>query len=113
MCFMDEPERLVPAAWGPTDSVYPVNIRVEAWDRVGLIRDITSLVAEEKVNIVSISSVDHKDNISTGHFNLYITLETQNLAHLSRILVRIEGIRGVISVNRTDSEVTLKAKPST
>jgi len=108
----DEPERLVPVAWGATDSTYPVNIRVEAWDRVGLIRDITTLVSEEKVNIAAISSVDSDDRIASGTFNFYITLEMRSLAQLSRLLVRIERVRGVISVARTDSEVVLKTNPS-
>ncbi len=108
----DEPERLVPVAWGATDSTYPVNIRVEAWDRVGLIRDITTLVAEEKVNIAAISSVDSDDRIASGTFNFYIILEMRSLAQLSRLLVRIERVRGVISVARTDSEVVLKTNPS-
>ena len=108
----DERERLVPVAWEPTDLTYPVSIRVEAWDRVGLVGDITTLVAEEKVNITIISSVDHGENIPVGYFNLYITLETKNLAQLSRLLVKIEGIRGVIGVARVDSGVALKTSPS-
>ncbi len=108
----DERERLVPVAWEPTDLTYPVSIRVEAWDRVGLVGDITTLVAEEKVNITIISSVDHGENIPAGYFNLYITLETKNLAQLSRLLVKIEGIRGVIGVARVDSGVALKTSPS-
>jgi len=108
----DEKERLVPVSWGPTDSTYPVNIRVEAWDRMGLVRDITNLVAEEKMNITAISSLDHDEHIPVGHFNLYITLETKNLAQLSRLLARVEGIRGVIGVSRTDSGVALKANPA-
>ncbi|MBA7479271.1 GTP pyrophosphokinase [subsurface metagenome] len=55
----DEKERLISVEWGPTDSLYPVSIQIEAWDRVGLIRDITTMVAEEKVNIAAVSSVHH------------------------------------------------------
>ncbi len=108
----DEKERLIPVSWGASDSTYPVSIKVEAWDRVGLVRDITTLVAEEKVNIAAISSLDGSERTPEGYFNLYITLETKSLTQLSRLLAKIEAIRGVISVSRIDSGVALKSNPS-
>ncbi|MFC2070762.1 RelA/SpoT family protein, partial [Chloroflexota bacterium] len=50
----DEKDRLVPVEWGETSSLYPVQIQILAWDRVGLMRDITTLVAEEKINIAAV-----------------------------------------------------------
>jgi guanosine-3',5'-bis(diphosphate) 3'-pyrophosphohydrolase len=105
----DEKERLVAVEWGQTDSLYPVNIQVEAWDRVGLIRDITTIVAEEGVNIASVSSVHHDDHTVTEYF----TLQTKDLAQLSRLMAKIDGIRGVIGVSRVGDEATIKPKPST
>lgn len=105
----DEKERLVPLEWGQTDSLYPVNIQVEAWDRIGLMRDITTIVAEEKINIASVNSVHHDDHTVTGYF----TLEMKSLAQLSRLLVKIEAIKGVISVTRIGDEATIKPSPST
>ena len=105
----DEKERLVSVDWGNTDALYPVNIRVEVWDRVGVMRDITTIVAEEKVNIAATSSVRHDDHTVTEYF----TLETNGLAQLSRLLGKIEGARGVISVTRVGSETTTKTGPST
>jgi len=99
-----ERERLIPVEWGGTDSVYPVNIQVEAWDRVGLVRDITSVVAEEKVNITSVSFANRDDNTTCTS----LTLETKSLAQLSRIMGKIEGVRGVISVVRVGDEATTK-----
>jgi len=92
----DEKERLVPVEWGETDALYPVNIRVESWDTVGLMRDITTILAEEKVNIAAVSSIRHEDHTVSEYF----TLETKDLAQLSRLLDKIEGVRGVISVAR-------------
>ena len=100
-----EKERLIPVEWRQTDSVYPVGIQVEAWDRVGLVRDITTLVAEEKVNIVSVSFANHDDHTTST----FLTLEMRGLAQLSRLLAKIEGIRGVISVIRVGDGVTMKA----
>ena len=92
----DEKDRLVPVEWGQADSLYPVSIQVEAWDRVGLMRDITTVVAEEKVNITSLTSHNHDDNTVTMHF----TMETQGLAQLSRLLKKIESAKGVIRIVR-------------
>jgi len=105
----DEKERLIPVEWGETDSLYPVNIHVEAWDRVGLMRDITTIVAEEKVNISAASSISHDDHTVSEYF----TMEARDLTQLSRLLGKIEGVRGVISVTRVGNEVTVKTKPLT
>jgi len=104
-----EKERLIAVEWGQTDSLYPVNIRVEAWDRMSLIHDITTVIAEEKVNIGALNSTHHDDQTVLEYF----TLETQGLAQLSRLLVKIEGVRGVISVTRVGDGVTTKANPAT
>jgi GTP pyrophosphokinase len=104
----DEKERLIPVEWGQTDSLYPVSIRVEAWDRVGLMRDITTIVAEERVNITAASSISHDDHTVSEYF----TLETRDLAQLSRLLGKIEGVPGVISITRVGDEATLKTSPS-
>jgi guanosine-3',5'-bis(diphosphate) 3'-pyrophosphohydrolase len=105
----DEKERLIAVDWGQTDSLYPVSIQVEAWDRVGLIRDITTIVAEEGVNIASVNLTHHDDH----SISLYFTLQTRDLAQLSRLMGKIDGIRGVTSVSRVGDEATTKPKSST
>jgi guanosine-3',5'-bis(diphosphate) 3'-pyrophosphohydrolase len=105
----DEKERLVPVEWGESDALYPVNIHVESWDRVGLMRDVTTIVAEEKLNITAVSSVNHDDHTVSEYF----TLAIRDLAQLSRLLGKIEGVRGVISVARVGDEATTKTKPLT
>jgi guanosine-3',5'-bis(diphosphate) 3'-pyrophosphohydrolase len=102
-----EKERLIPVEWRPTDSLYPVSIQVEAWDRVGLMRDIATIVAEEKVNISAVNAVNHDDHTIT----LYFTLETAGLAQLSRLLVKIDGVRGIMSIARVGGG-TDKAAPA-
>jgi GTP pyrophosphokinase len=105
----DEIERLIPVEWGEIDAVFPVKIQVQAWDRVGLMRDITTLVAEEKVNITSVNLVNNDDQtIST-----FLTLEMANLVQLSRLLAKIEGIRGVISAIRLGDGASPKAGSQT
>ena len=92
----DEKDRLVPVEWGQADSLYPVNIQIEAWDRVGLMRDITTVVAEEKVNITSLALHNRDDRTVTMDF----TMETQGLAQLSRLLKKIEAVKGVMRIVR-------------
>jgi len=106
--YEDEKERLIAVEWWQTDSLYPASIQIEAWDRVGLIRDITTIVAEEGVNIASVSSAHHDDHTVAEYF----TLQTKNLAQLSRLMAKIDGIRGVIGVSRVGDEATIKPKPS-
>jgi len=105
----DEKERLVKVEWGQTDLLYPVHIRLEAWDRVGLLRDISTMVAEDKVNIPGMNLVNHEDHT----ISLDFVLETRGLAQLSRLLAKIEGIRGVINVSRVGDESTTKTGLST
>jgi GTP pyrophosphokinase len=96
----DEKERLIPVEWGQSDVLYPVNIQLQAWDRVGLMRDVTTLVAEEKVNIASVNLANGDGQTVT----MYLTLETKGLAQLSQILKKIDGVRGVISVTRVGGD---------
>ncbi len=100
----DEPERLIPVEWGQIDALYPVNIQVDAWDREGLVRDITSVVAEEKVNIASVSFVNHDDRTTST----FLTIETKGLEQLSRLLSKIDAVKSVISVSRVGDDASAK-----
>ncbi len=100
-----ERERLVEVEWGQTEAVYPAKVQVEAWDRVGLVRDITSVVAEEKVNITSVSFTNKDDHTTST----LLAMDIKGLAQLSTIMEKIEGLRGVISVNRVGEETVLKS----
>jgi len=104
----DERERLIPVEWGHSGALYPVNIQVEAGDRVGLMRDVSTVVAEEKVNITSINLGDSDGNTVT----LYLTLEITGLAQLSNILKKIDAVKGVIAVSRIGDE-TSRSKVAT
>lgn len=91
-----ERERIVEVEWGTVTRTYPVSIRIEAWDRVGLLRDITTVVTEEKVNMVGVRTSENGE----GSVTITTTLETTGIEQLSRLLARIEIIRGVRSVER-------------
>jgi len=92
-----ESERLVSVEWGPSDhQVYPVSIRVEAMNRDGLLRDITTLVAEDHVDITQARAVVHPDQTAT----ITATLQVTGMEQVSRLLSKIEGMREVLEVRR-------------
>jgi guanosine-3',5'-bis(diphosphate) 3'-pyrophosphohydrolase len=91
-----EKERLVKVEWGDVAQVYPVMIQVDAWDRVGLIRDISAIIAEEGVNLGEVSMGNHND----GSVSLYFTLEVKSAAQLSKIMSRVNSVWNVVSVTR-------------
>ncbi len=92
-----EKERLVDVSWGAPQQQYPVAVRVEAWDRVGLLRDVSALIAEERVNISGVRTEEHEDRTITVH----LTVTISGLEQLSRLLHRLEGVRGVFAVARS------------
>lgn len=94
-----EQERLIPVEWGQDEMLYPAVVSIRAWDRVGLLRDIGALMAEEEVNIHEIKASDQKN----GTAFIKLTVRTRDLWHLSRLLSRLEGIRGIISTVRSGS----------
>jgi guanosine-3',5'-bis(diphosphate) 3'-pyrophosphohydrolase len=91
-----EKERLVKVEWGDVAQVYPVTIQVDAWDRVGLVRDISAIIAEEGVNLTGVSMDNHRGDSVTLHF----TLEVKSAAQLSKIMSRIHSVWNVVSVTR-------------
>ena len=105
----DEKERLVKVDWGRTQHLYPVRLRIEAWDRVGLLRDMTSLVSEQKVNIASVVSTEHEDSTCTISLTVYI----KDVEQLSRLFSRLEGVRGVVSVARSNFYEFIEGQRST
>jgi guanosine-3',5'-bis(diphosphate) 3'-pyrophosphohydrolase len=76
--------------------VYPVMIQVDAWDRVGLVRDISAIIAEEGVNLSEVSMSNHRDDSVTIH----LTLEVKSATQLSKIMSKIYSVWNVVSVAR-------------
>ena len=103
----EEKERLIEVDWGQTGLTYPVTVIVDAWNRVGLARDITVVVAAEKVNIANMNVSEKPDQQAT----ISITIDIEDLAQLSRVLSRIEGVRGVINVTRAGEGTSVKSTP--
>ena len=92
-----ETERMVEVSWGQEadEQRYPVPVEVTAWDREGLLRDVSSVVTDAGVNMSSVHVVTSK-NIAT----LKLTIEIRSAEQLMRILTRLEGIKNVIEARR-------------
>jgi GTP pyrophosphokinase len=107
-----EKERLIAINWGAhRQELYPVTVRIEAWDRVGLLRDISTVVADDKVNMTSVLTTTHSDRTVT----LLVTLMVSSVGQLSRILARIENVRDVYDVRRDvpmPAQVTQSTAPA-
>lgn len=95
----DERERLVAVTWGPSQHLYPVRVAISGIDRVGLLRDVSTLVSAEKVNMGDVSS-EESDN---GTAIISLTLYTTSTGQLSRLFVKLEAVRGVLTVARVRS----------
>ncbi len=92
----DEKERLVKVSWGKSGLSFPLTIRVEAWDRVGLLRDVTSLVSDERINIAAASLDEQGDD----KLSIFLTMDISNVGQLGRLFSKLEGVSGVINVTR-------------
>lgn len=95
----EEKERLIEVSWGDVEEVYPVSIQVEAWDRVGLLRDITTLLAEHKINITSVNT-QYNDDV----FTMWCTIEVKGISQLNHILSRIMSLKGVLNASKVQKD---------
>jgi GTP pyrophosphokinase len=90
-------ERLIEVKWGASsERTYPVLIEVTAYDRAGLLRDITALFANERINVLGVNTITDKQQIA----HMTFTVEISNVEILSRILVLIDQIPNVYKVLR-------------
>ncbi|MGC9396936.1 MAG: RelA/SpoT family protein [Anaerolineae bacterium] len=90
-------ERLVDVDWGPDKHTFPIQVIVTAYDRSGLLRDITEVIADNDINMASLST-GKRSRYSI--IPVYITLEVPDLSTLTRVLGKIEQIRNVIDARR-------------
>ena len=92
-----DPDRIVEVEWERgNDQVYPVNIKIEGWDRTGLLRDIAAVIAESKINLSGADVQVYDDRTAV----ISTIVEIANLTQLSRLLERLEGVRDVHTVAR-------------
>lgn len=94
---MQDRERFLKVGWGQMERTYPVPIKIKAYDRQGLMGDISNLLADENININNVSV-----NVNRSIADLRLIIEVQDLTQLSRILTRIENLPNVMEAHRTN-----------
>jgi|TARA_B110000438_G_scaffold44406_2_gene44387 GTP pyrophosphokinase len=100
----EDTDRHLPVAWGHYETTYASRLQIKAFDRVGLIRDITNVFSSENVNIHSLTSdEDDKTNACTVSLTVYTT----GVEQLSRLFSRVETIPAVGSVLRVSEALSL------
>jgi GTP pyrophosphokinase len=94
----EQHERLIEVSWGAQPGqTYPVEIEIVAVERTGLLRDITALLANEKINVTAVTTLTDKD----AHVaRMRLTLEIPDVETLSRILALIDRVPNVTEVRR-------------
>src|SRR5690554_1375276 len=97
-----ESERLIEVSWGGEPvQTYPVEIFIKAYDRSGLLRDVSQLLANEKINVLEASTRTNRDD---NYASMMLTLEVPNLHLLGRLLTRIGQLPNVIEARRNRQE---------
>jgi GTP pyrophosphokinase len=92
-----ETSRLIEVDWETQmQQTYPISIRLEAYDRTGLLSDVSQVLAEAKVNILAANVAVTPDRTAT----VRATLEVASVAQLARVMSHLEQLKDVISVQR-------------
>jgi guanosine-3',5'-bis(diphosphate) 3'-pyrophosphohydrolase len=92
-----QPERIVEVEWAPSvGSTFVVSIQVEALDRHGLLSDITRVLSDERVSILSANVTTNRDRVAISRF----TFEMAEAKHLGHLIKAIRGVEGCYDVYR-------------
>ena len=95
-----DPRRVVQVDWDMDSSeVYPVAIKIEAWDRTGLLRDIATVVAEQRVSMSAASVQVYDDKTAV----VSATVDIDSMSQLSRLMEKLERVRDIHTVARDAS----------
>jgi GTP pyrophosphokinase len=100
LALRDEPDRMIEVEWAPTSSsLFLVQIQVEALDRAGLLSDITRVLAENHVNILSANVSTSSDRLAISRY----VFEMGDTVHLDRLLNSVRRIDAVYDVYRVST----------
>ncbi|MFJ3481898.1 GTP diphosphokinase [Pseudomonas sp. NPDC090202] len=93
-----EPERIIQVSWGPVPVLtYPVDIMIRAYDRSGLLRDVSQVLLNERINVLAVNTRSNKED-NTALMSL--TIEIPGLDALGRLLGRISQLPNIIETRR-------------
>ncbi len=98
--ILAEPERLTEVEWAPTQgSLFLVNIQVEALDRTRLLSDVTRVLSDAHVNILSASVTTTRDRVAVSRFSF----EMGDPKHMGHLLAQVRNVEGVYDAYRVTS----------
>ncbi len=98
----EQAERLIEVEWaGATTATFVVSIQVEALDRHGLLSDVTRVLSEERVSILSANVTTNRDRVATSRFTFEMA-ESRHLGHLLRAIRTVQGVYEVYRVHSAD-----------
>lgn len=91
-------ERVVEVSWGQADErTYPMTVLINAFDRKGLLRDVSTVMADEKVNVLEMSTrTERKDQI----VQMEALLEVASIEAMSKLLAKLDQLPNILSVKR-------------
>ncbi len=96
-----EPERIIQVSWGQAPAkTYPVDIQIRAYDRSGLLRDVSQMLLNEKINVLAVNTLSDKDDNTA---NMRLTIEIPGMEALGRLLARISQLPNIIEARRSRS----------
>src|SRR5690606_16386580 len=94
----DEPQRIIKVEWGDTpQNFYSVDVVIEAYDRYGLLKDITALLDSERINIIAMQTLSDKRKNTV---DMQVTVEIRSFDELSRIHTRLNQLPNIASARR-------------
>jgi GTP pyrophosphokinase len=94
---MNDSERLIQVDWGLVEQTYPVPLQITAYDRQGLMADISSVLSSEPVRLVDLSLTTRQHIVKVN-----LVLEVAGISELSRVLARLENLPNVFEATRVN-----------
>ncbi|MDK2777648.1 MAG: GTP diphosphokinase [Pseudomonadota bacterium] len=99
-----EPQRVLQVSWGNRpSSTYPVDMMIQAYDRTGLLRDVSAVLANERVNVIAVNTLSNQGEHTAS---MKITVEVESLERLARLINKITQLPNVVSVRRIRNGAT-------
>lgn len=93
-----EPERMIQVSWGPVPvQTYPVDIAIKAYDRSGLLRDVSQVLLNERINVLAVNTRSNKEDNTAS---MLLTIEIPGLDALGRLLAKIAQLPNIIEARR-------------
>jgi len=93
----NQAKRITEVSWGhKPENLYPVDLAIKAYDRRGLLKDITIALSNEGINIIAMNTLSQDD----GTADFLVTVEIDSLEHLGRLLNKLNQLPNIVDVHR-------------